>query len=109
MREPEHTTHLTVADREGAVVALTQSVGPTMGSRVVTPGHGFVYAATMGYLAEVPPGGRPFSSQAPLVVLDGGVPVLALATGSEFLSLVVQVNGVLCGQNETKSEGPCLF
>jgi len=92
-REPEHTTHLTVADRTGAVVALTQSVGPTMGSRVVTPGLGFVYAATMGYLAEVPPGGRPFSSQAPLVVVADGVPVLALggAGARRILSAVVEV------------------
>ncbi len=92
-REPEHTTHLTVADREGAIVTLTQSVGPTMGSRVATRGLGFVYAATMGYLAEVPPGGRPFSSQAPLVVLADSVPVLALggAGARRILSAIVEV------------------
>jgi gamma-glutamyltranspeptidase/glutathione hydrolase len=92
-REPEHTTHLTVADGDGAIVALTQSLGPTMGSRVVTPGLGFVYAATLGYLADVPPGGRPFSSQAPLVVLDGDIPVLALggAGARRILSAVVEI------------------
>lgn len=92
-REPEHTTHLTVADRDGAIVALTQSLGPTMGSRVTTPGLGFVYAATLGYLADVPPGGRPFSSQAPLIVLADGAPLLALggAGARRILSAVVEV------------------
>jgi gamma-glutamyltranspeptidase/glutathione hydrolase len=70
--EPEHTTHLSVADRNGGVVALTQSVGPMMGSRAATPGLGFLYAATMGYLGDVKPGDRPFSSQSPLIVTQNG-------------------------------------
>ncbi len=91
--EPEHTTHLSVADGGGMVVALTQSVGPTMGSRVATAGLGFVYASTMGYLAEVHPGGRPFSSQAPLIILDRGEPILLLgaAGARRILSAVVEV------------------
>jgi gamma-glutamyltranspeptidase/glutathione hydrolase len=91
--EPGHTTHLSVADRDGMVVALTQSLGPTMGSRVATPGLGFVYASTMGYLANVPAGGRPFSSQAPLIVLDRGEPILLLgaAGARRILSAVVEV------------------
>ena len=70
--EPEHTTHLSVADRNGGVVALTQSVGPMMGSRAATPGLGFLYAATMGYLGDVKPGDRPFSSQSPMIVTQNG-------------------------------------
>src|SRR5262245_27855420 len=70
--EPEHTTHLSVADAQGGVVALTQSVGPNLGSKVAAPGLGFLYAATMGYLGDVKPGDRPFSSQSPLIVQQNG-------------------------------------
>ena len=38
------------------IVCLTQTIGPTMGSKVATPGLGFLYAQTMGgYLGEVEP------------------------------------------------------
>ena len=30
-----HTTHLTTADKWGNVVALTQTIGPTMGSKLL--------------------------------------------------------------------------
>jgi gamma-glutamyltranspeptidase/glutathione hydrolase len=91
-REPAHTTHLSVADRAGSVVALTQSVGPTMGSKVATEGLGFVYAATMGYLGELEPGTRRhWSSQSPLLVLRDGQPVLVLgaAGARRIISAVV--------------------
>ena len=45
-----HTTHLTVTDKNGMVVSLTQTVGTTMGSKVVTPGLGFVYAPNIGWI-----------------------------------------------------------
>jgi gamma-glutamyltranspeptidase / glutathione hydrolase len=70
--EGAHTTHLSVADARGMAVALTQSIGPNMGSRVAAPGLGFLYAATMGYLGDVQPGDRPFSSQSPLIVTQNG-------------------------------------
>lgn len=91
--EPAHTTHLSVADREGGLVALTQSLGPIMGSKVAAPGLGFVYAATMGYLGSQPPGARPFSSQSPLVVLKDGEPayVLGAAGARRIISAIVEV------------------
>ncbi|MGH7470342.1 MAG: gamma-glutamyltransferase family protein [Longimicrobiales bacterium] len=70
--EGANTTHLSVADAHGGVAALTQSLGPNMGSRVAAPGLGFLYAATMGYLGDVKPGDRPFSSQSPLIVTQNG-------------------------------------
>jgi len=91
--EPEHTTHLSVAGADGMLVALTQSLGPTMGSKVATPGLGFLYAATMGYLDTPAPGIRPYSSQAPLIVMRGDTPVLVLggAGARRILSAVVEV------------------
>jgi gamma-glutamyltranspeptidase/glutathione hydrolase len=83
------------------VVAMTQSLGPTLGSWVVTPGLGFVYAATTGgYLADTPPGGRPWSSQAPLVVLEEGLPRLVLggAGARRIVSALVSVVSRLLDQ-----------
>lgn len=74
-----HTTHLTAADSEGMVVALTQSLGPNMGSRVASPELGFLYAATLGgYLGRMEPGERARSHISPFMVEREGIPVLAL-------------------------------
>ena len=43
-----HTTHLSAADADGMYVALTQTIGPNLGSKVATPGLGFLHAATLG-------------------------------------------------------------
>ncbi|KPK76472.1 MAG: hypothetical protein AMS25_17425 [Gemmatimonas sp. SM23_52] len=93
VHEPAHTTHLSVTDRDGGLVALTQSLGPSMGSKVAAPGLGFVYAATMGYLGALLPGARPFSSQSPLIVLNEGKPayVLGGAGGRRIISAIVEV------------------
>jgi gamma-glutamyltranspeptidase/glutathione hydrolase len=94
VEEWPHTTHLSTADQAGMVVAMTQSLGPTLGSWVVTPGLGFVYAATTGgYLADAPPGGRPWSSQAPLILLEDGFPrfVLGGAGARRIVSALVSV------------------
>jgi gamma-glutamyltranspeptidase/glutathione hydrolase len=77
--EPGHTTHLTAADADGTVVALTQSLGPSMGSTVATPGLGFLYAATLGgYLGRMEPGERARSHISPFMVERDGEPFLAL-------------------------------
>jgi gamma-glutamyltranspeptidase/glutathione hydrolase len=91
--EPPFTTHLSTADTAGCLVALTQSLGPTMGSKVATSGLGFVYAATMGYLGELEPGQRPFSSQSPLLVIGENRPVYVLgaAGARRIISAIVAV------------------
>jgi gamma-glutamyltranspeptidase/glutathione hydrolase len=89
-----HTTHLTAADGKGMFVALTQTLGPNMGSSVVTPGLGFLYASTLGgYLGRVEPGERARSSISPLMVLKDGQVVLALgaAGGGRIPPGIVQV------------------
>ncbi|HSM05421.1 MAG TPA: gamma-glutamyltransferase [Longimicrobiales bacterium] len=82
-RETAHTSHLSVVDARGMAVAMTQSLGPTGGSRVATAGLGFLYAATMGYLDRSEPGDRPWSSQSPLIGLrDGRLAVVMGGAGS---------------------------
>jgi len=89
-----HTTHLTAADSSGMLVALTQTLGPTMGSKVVTPGLGFLYASTLGgYLGRMEPGERASSFISPFMVFKDGQPFLALgaAGGARIVSGVVEV------------------
>lgn len=88
-----HTTHLSAADKDGNVIALTQSLGPNMGSKVVTPGLGFLYASTMGgYLGETKPGERASSHISPFIVTKDGKPFLVLgaAGGSMIVTAVVE-------------------
>jgi len=97
-----HTTHLTVADKNGMVVALTQTIGTTMGSKVATPGLGFMYAQTLGgYLGEIKPGVRAPSHISPIIVSREGKPFLALgaAGGSRIPSSIVAVISRVIDQN----------
>ena len=89
-----HTTHLSVADESGLMVALTQSMGPNMGSKVVSPDLGFLYAVTLGrYLGVYLPGQRAASHISPMLVSKDGKPFMALgaAGGSRIPSAIISV------------------
>ncbi len=75
-----HTTHLSTADANGMFVSLTQTLGPNMGSKVVTPGLGFLYASTLGgYLGTMTqPGMRARSNICPFIVMKDGEVILVL-------------------------------
>ena len=93
--DSHHTTHFVTADCTGMVVSITQTVGPLFGSKVITPGLGFVYASTMGtYLSnsDQAPGSRPRTTIAPTVVTKNGktVMVLGAAGGLRILSGIAQ-------------------
>ena len=77
--ESMHTTHLSTADADGMFVSLTQTLGPNMGSKVVTPGLGFLYASTLGgYLGRMEPGQRARSNICPFMVVKDGEVILVL-------------------------------
>lgn len=102
-----HTTHLTTADGDGMMVALTQTLGPNMGSKVVTPGLGFLYASTLGgYLGRMEPGQRASSFISPVMVFRDGEPILALgaAGGSRIVAGVTQVISRMIDQGMTLAE-----
>jgi gamma-glutamyltranspeptidase/glutathione hydrolase len=102
-----HTTHLSTADADGMVVALTQTIGPNMGSKVATPGLGFLYAATLGgYLGRLEPGERAGSSISPMLVMRDGQPVLVLgaAGGARIVSAVVQAVARVIDQGMSLAE-----
>lgn len=88
-----HTTHLSAADADGMMIALTQSIGPNMGSKVASPKLGFLYAVTLGaYLGIYEPGQRVSSHISPFLVLDDGEPYLGLgaAGGSRIVTAIAQ-------------------
>jgi len=93
--EPGETTHLSVADRDGNVVALTQSIERSFGSKVAAEGLGFLYN---GYLRAfkvqaknhphyLRPGADARSNAAPTLAFRKGEPVAAIGcSGSERMA-----------------------
>ena len=107
--ESHHTTHFVTGDCAGMVVSITQTVGPLFGSKVITPGLGFVYASTMGaYLSnsDQNPGSRPRTTIAPTVVTKDGEVVLVLgaAGGLRILSGIVQTISRVVDQGKSIEE-----
>jgi gamma-glutamyltranspeptidase/glutathione hydrolase len=106
-RPPEsaNTTHLTVMDGEGTVVAMTQTLNELFGSKVTVPGTGMLLNNCMA-LFDPRPGGpnsvgarkRMLSSMSPTILLRDGQPWLALGTpgGVRIFGAVLQaiVNAV---------------
>jgi gamma-glutamyltranspeptidase/glutathione hydrolase len=92
------TTHLSVMDRTGNVVALTQSIERVFGSTVLTPELGFLYNnylsafeyQDMSHPHYLRPNAVPWASVAPTVVMRGRKPWLALGSpGSERIAPAV--------------------
>ena len=93
--EMGHTTHLSTADKNGMMVALTQSIGPNMGSKVASPELGFLYAVTLGrYLGVYLPGQRAASHICPFIITKDGNPFMALgaAGGSRINTAIIAVS-----------------
>ncbi|MFD7061116.1 gamma-glutamyltransferase [Streptomyces sp. NPDC059906] len=103
--EGENTTHLTVADKWGNVVAYTLTIEQTGGSGITVPGRGFLLNNELTDFSFAPagpavhdpnlpgPGKRPRSSIAPTIVLDRHhEPVVALGSpgGATIITTVLQ-------------------
>ncbi|MEV5439873.1 gamma-glutamyltransferase [Streptomyces sp. NPDC052682] len=103
--EGDSTTHLTVADRWGNVVAYTLTIEQTGGSGITVPGRGFLLNNELTDFSFAPanpavhdpnlpgPGKRPRSSIAPTIVLDRHArPVVALGSpgGATIITTVLQ-------------------
>ncbi|MEV6177786.1 gamma-glutamyltransferase [Streptomyces sp. NPDC052015] len=103
--EGENTTHLTVADKWGNVVAYTLTIEQTGGSGITVPGRGFILNNELTDFSFAPanpavhdpnlpgPGKRPRSSISPTIVLDRhDKPVVALGSpgGATIITTVLQ-------------------
>jgi gamma-glutamyltranspeptidase/glutathione hydrolase len=103
------TTQISVLDRHGNAVALTQTINTLFGSKITVPGTGVVlnnelddfsvdvdtpnlWEAVGADANAIAPGKRPLSSMTPLVVLKDGRAVMALGSpmGTLIISTVLQ-------------------
>jgi gamma-glutamyltranspeptidase / glutathione hydrolase len=107
----KHTTHVSVADAQGNVCAITATVNTTFGSKVIVPGTGVVLNNEMDDFSAQPgvpnafgligmeanavaAGKRPLSSMSPtLVVSADGKPeiIIGAAGGPKIITQVVCV------------------
>lgn len=105
-----HTTHLATVDSEGNLVALTQTINTSFGSKMILPGTGIVLNNEMddfslspgvrnafGLLGseanKIVPGKRPLSSMSPTIIADSdNRPVLSIgaAGGPRIITAVLQ-------------------
>ncbi len=116
-REGEHTSHFSIMDREGNLVACTTTIEHGMGSALVVEGRGFLLNNELTdfdldlesgpnaldarrrprrtSLADndPPAGKRPRSSMTPVIVFKEGKPVLAAGSpgGPRIIGTVAQV------------------
>jgi gamma-glutamyltranspeptidase/glutathione hydrolase len=95
--DESHTTSFSIADRDGNLVCLTQSLGSVFGSGVVVPGTGlclnnFLYWADVNPKSpnRVTPGGPLPMCMAPSIVTKDDAPVLALGTPGSYGILQTQ-------------------
>jgi gamma-glutamyltranspeptidase/glutathione hydrolase len=97
--ESANTTHVSVADRDGNVVASTQTINSLFGARIMIPGTGIVPNNYMylfdphpGKALSIAPGKRVTTSMAPTIVLRDGRPryVLGLPGGLRIFGSVMQ-------------------
>ena len=109
-KESSETTHYSVADEQGNVVAVTYTLNAGYGSGVTVPGAGFLlndemddfaakpgspnlFGLVQGEANAIAPGRRPLSSMVPTIVLKNGKPFLVLGApgGSRIITAVLQV------------------
>src|SRR3546814_9973541 len=74
--ESPNTTHVTVADRDGNIIASTQPINSLFGARFILPGTGlipnnymYLFDPHPGQALSVAPGKRTTTSMAPSIIL----------------------------------------
>ena len=99
-RMGEHTTHLSVTDRNGTAVALSQTLCRQYGAKVATPGLGFPYNSCLEFFDfknpqspnYLSPRARYATTMAPTIVRrDGRVMILGSAGSDRITPSVVEV------------------
>jgi gamma-glutamyltranspeptidase / glutathione hydrolase len=94
------TTHLTVCDEEGTMVAMTTTLLSSMGSRVVLPQSGILVNNGVMWFDPRPNqpnsmagGKRPLTNMSPIILKDGDRPWLAAGAsgGRRILAAVAQM------------------
>lgn len=103
-KDPSTTTHLNVIDREGNMVALTQTLLSVFGSKVVLPSSGVLMNNGMMWFDPRPespnclaPGKRALSNMCPVIATRAGKPWFAIGAsgGRKILPAVYQISSFL--------------
>jgi len=96
--ESAQTTHISVADSRGNMVALTQTLNSFFASGIVVPGTGILLNNEMNDFAHrgpnaAAPGKKPVSSMSPTIVLRNGEPFLSvgMAGATRIISGLPQI------------------
>ena len=97
----ESTTHLSVADRFGNIVAYTFTIEQTGGDGIVVPGYGFLLnneltdfdTSSTAAPNRAEPNKRPRSSISPTLLERGGRPFLTVGSpgGASIITTVLQI------------------
>jgi gamma-glutamyltranspeptidase/glutathione hydrolase len=94
------TTHLTVCDAEGTMIAMTTTLLSSMGSRVVLPGSGVLmnngvmwFDPRPGQANSMAPGKRPLTNMLPVILRDGTRPWIGAGAsgGRRIMAAVLQL------------------
>lgn len=100
-RDPASTTHLNVVDREGNMVALTQTLLSVFGSKVVLPSTGILMNNGIMWFDPRPgspncigPGKRPLTNMCPVLAFRSARPWFAIGAsgGRKILPAVLQIS-----------------
>lgn len=100
------TSHISVCDEEGSMVAMTTTLLSSMGSRVVLPSTGMLMNNGMmwfdprpGQANSIAPGKRPLTNMFPIILRDGGQPWIAAGAsgGRRILAAVLQLTAFVAG------------
>ncbi len=110
LQEEGETTHVSIADKDGNLIAMTITLNGAYGSKFCIPGLGFFmnnemddfsikpgvpnqYGLTGGEANAIEPGKRMLSSMTPTIVEKDGKPYMVLGSpgGSTIITTVLQV------------------
>lgn len=100
--DPAHTTSFSIADSDGNLICITQSLGSPFGSGVVVPGTGlclnnFLYWADVqtGSPNRAKPGDALAMCMSPSISTRDGKPVLALGTPGSYGIMQTQAQAMV--------------
>lgn len=81
------TTHFSVADKDGNIVAVTKTINFFFGSKIAIEGFGFIandemddFSSSPESVNKIEPGKKPLSSMTPTIILKDGKPVATLGS-----------------------------
>lgn len=104
------TSHLSVIDRHGAMVSLTNTLLSRFGSKVVAPSCGMLLNNGMMWFDPRPdqpnsiaPGAKPLANMSPIIATRNGRPEIALgaAGGRQIFPAILQVLSNLIDQGQS--------